>query len=1088
LVDALALTENWFRFKPEKGYRTPDNLRTVWYRLTPEQRARVQETLLKAGLHPETGKLDFTGEHALTSRDHWNWKLSETAGNWLKAADDIWLQSGSIFGQERMFGDILKKAGLREFTFDSPSVERPGVFPVYLNIRNPLDTGNIPPEVLSRLEGVAKRDRSRAREHGADFWDKTTITPREWFQTLQEGIPKGETLAWTRIPEKITKALQDMGYDGVLDTGGKLGGGEHRVWIAFEPTQIKSAIANVGTFDPTRADIRYATERAPEPERPLGRPKPPGFRRRVDVRVDNYEDALAQQKALGIPTKALSLSREHRQNWDALDPEVKRIIIEWDDVKWLKTLGYRQDAEGNWEKTDRGRALTAPEVMAMDAVVRGRKEAKELTRDAWKSARGGENEAQAWRDYAEALAEYLPLERANINDGTGTARALAARRRLMEAAQTPDRQFLRRVMRDLGAQGKDADLLVRMFETGDPRLGDALRAQMAGRWKQWQTLLRAGLITPSSEIPNLLGNTLVQGMEWTDRAFAAGIDWAASRLHGTQRERYIGEVGAEVGAMLDATPKAFAEFLRDRFGGIYKRAWSGEIGGNLDLNRRLEYQVSPFKSKALRLFSTSLDALAAGDRLFRAPIAAGELAMRSYRQAAKELRQARGPEVEARALEIAQDVLQRPQKYAKLINDIKANTSRRLFQEKPWNFVDKYLRNMERDYPWLTTVLPFVSTPANITRYAIHHSPMGMGTPEFWRAVRVLASGKPVKGMTQGQAADVVSKRVTGTLIFGGAMAAAAMGKVTGSGPADPRERKAKMETGWRPYSWVFEIDGEKVYLPITRFDPASQVIGVAADIVEFGDVRDGKDLATKAIGSIVENYSDRTYMRGMTDFFEAAADPMRFAANYAIGLATMQPIFPRQLARIAQAIDPVIRDVRPLDRSLTGMPARLVNTIMRNYPGTSFLLPARRGPTGEEIIRPGGMGPAGMAMRAFFPIQVSPERPGRELEAEMAKVGEVPGEPRPYMTVQGQQVLRNREHMDLLAQADRGAAHELRMMIRSPLWEMLPDTIEEGGSKSKEGYIRNTFNRHRDMARNMIFRSWSFQQEAHKKLAERRS
>jgi histone H3/H4 len=55
-----------------------------------------------------------------------------------------------------------------------------------------------------------------------------------------------------------------MGYDGITHIGGgrvnKTDGIRHRVFIAFEPEQIKSATGNNGDFDGTNPDIRFANQ------------------------------------------------------------------------------------------------------------------------------------------------------------------------------------------------------------------------------------------------------------------------------------------------------------------------------------------------------------------------------------------------------------------------------------------------------------------------------------------------------------------------------------------------------------------------------------------------------------------------------------------------------------------------------------------------------------------------------------------------------------------------------------------------------------------------------------------------------------
>jgi len=55
------------------------------------------------------------------------------------------------------------------------------------------------------------------------------------------------------------EVLRQLGYDGITHVGGNImgGGHEHRVWIAFEPNQIKST-DNRGTFDPAENRMDYA--------------------------------------------------------------------------------------------------------------------------------------------------------------------------------------------------------------------------------------------------------------------------------------------------------------------------------------------------------------------------------------------------------------------------------------------------------------------------------------------------------------------------------------------------------------------------------------------------------------------------------------------------------------------------------------------------------------------------------------------------------------------------------------------------------------------------------------------------------------
>ena len=74
---------------------------------------------------------------------------------------------------------------------------------------------------------------------------------------LEEDLSKGEnSFVWTSIPDKITKQLEQLGFNGILDTGGKMGGESHQVVIPFRSEQLRSRFA---AFDPFRKDVATAT-------------------------------------------------------------------------------------------------------------------------------------------------------------------------------------------------------------------------------------------------------------------------------------------------------------------------------------------------------------------------------------------------------------------------------------------------------------------------------------------------------------------------------------------------------------------------------------------------------------------------------------------------------------------------------------------------------------------------------------------------------------------------------------------------------------------------------------------------------------
>jgi hypothetical protein len=250
----------WFKWKG-KGMRSPVAIDRAWWNLSPEERAAVNERIYTIGYSDwdaSEGPI-VADSQSIMSRDSIDYELRQARGNGLRALVEMWLSSGSLFNQEERFLEVLQAAGVKGATLDDPNAARSAVYPVYLSIKNPLDTASIPGDVVSALEQAGKRKRAKQSAGGnPDAWDKNTISGNDWMAALKEDMAKGTTHAWTRIPDWVTETLSSLGYDGIKDTGGKNGGVQHQVWIPFNETQVKSATGNRGTFDPTSANINYS--------------------------------------------------------------------------------------------------------------------------------------------------------------------------------------------------------------------------------------------------------------------------------------------------------------------------------------------------------------------------------------------------------------------------------------------------------------------------------------------------------------------------------------------------------------------------------------------------------------------------------------------------------------------------------------------------------------------------------------------------------------------------------------------------------------------------------------------------------------
>lgn len=125
----------------------------------------------------------------------------------------------------------------------------PTVYPVYLSIKNPID-----------MESEANATAWTKEFDGIEAFYEGGNTNEDWYRAAEgmladEGLPKWEGA------ERMQDGVRNMGFDGITHIGGgrrKDAEARHRVYIAFDPEQIKSATGNNGDFDPSNPDIRYS--------------------------------------------------------------------------------------------------------------------------------------------------------------------------------------------------------------------------------------------------------------------------------------------------------------------------------------------------------------------------------------------------------------------------------------------------------------------------------------------------------------------------------------------------------------------------------------------------------------------------------------------------------------------------------------------------------------------------------------------------------------------------------------------------------------------------------------------------------------
>lgn len=180
-------------------------------------------------------------------------------------------------------------------------------------------------------------------------------------------------------------------------------------------------------------------------------------------------------------------------------------------------------------------------------------------------------------------------------------------------------------------------------------------------------------------------------------------------------------------------------------------------------------------------------------------------------------------------------------------------------------------------------MMPFVRTPINIAGETLARTPFAPFAKSFREAY---SAGGIQRDMA-------LAKVATGTslLTVGGFMASS--GRITGSGPSEPGQREALKNSGWQPYSVVFqtgEIDGEtrellstygrltdmndKVFWSFQGIEPLGGILGMAADFADYARYSD-KDMDVEQMGYglayALSTYTmELPYLQGMSEFVKA--------------------------------------------------------------------------------------------------------------------------------------------------------------------------------------------------------------------------
>jgi hypothetical protein len=823
---------------------------------------------------------------------------------------------------------------------------------------------------------------------------------------------------------------------------------------------------------------------------PGGQRVQPGSQPRVEENVERLERA---EQAGGIPHERLD--RETAQRWDALDPEVKRILINYNDEDFYRIRGLRPDGSrvpGTAERT-----MSPAEVMAWDARVRSKAEKMlDLEAQLAQARRTNAPTQRLANEHLQATADFVAAERLRVNDGTGAGRALAARARVMNAGLTEPSLLIRRMLREIpGITEAQAARLLQAILADPAAARDLLRAalnpsKIAKALEWW----KAGLLSsPKTDVANFFGNSAEHVVRLMESMAAPAIETilrATRRIDpNTPRVHYLADVGAELRGNLEA----FGPALRDYMQALLRVADEPVLDTSQKFDQFQTGAIGGTFGKIVRYPFRRLEAM---DRFFKAVGGRGDLRRMALQKARTELgRGASAAAVEARYRQIVAD-LDNPtnNQHADILERVRREQLARTFQQDPPALAAK-MQEAARAFPGLQLIAPFIKTPANITAAVLRRTPLIFVPGTRWAQGETIYS--LTKALHEGKLSEAeyvraVTQPVIGSLLLGLAYGLTQQGNMTGSGPTDFAQQKLKKETGWSPYSFVFDFtrpdfwdvsdpDSPKTYIPFNRFEPISSLLGMAADIAE-GRAAPGTEPTEKFMGSIAENLLNKSYFTGLSGFGAFLADPQREMSTLLTGYA--RSAVPNIIGTAAEALEPTQRDVSPGRTGPAGIPERAAKTIASRIPFVRSMVPERRTATGEVEQLPTTFTPLS---RLFLPTQMTQDKPGKDAERMLIRIGYNPPSPRRVMRYKGVDVRLDGEEYEIWKQASIDATEQLRRLVASGALDALPDFEVEGGDASKEAIIRKLYNNRRTIARKLLSVRPGFRAKIERGVAEQR-
>lgn len=860
-------------------------------------------------------------------------------------------------------------------------------------VKNPQARGGLIGEGIRLIPGgLARQAISTGLEFGAPTG--TQIVPQTELQKALIGEAPITRLSDKKVTQSLQRAAEKAGADPKMAQQLALGSALFGGFAVESPFGVGPKAAAKGA----KGVAKGAAKTAPVKdigEKILGQAAKkevtelPG-----NIRVDKFKLPNEDKGALEQIIKENSGFAEQRRG-----------VMSFEDTQRLADEIISPNT-----KLKKGKALNAEELTALGNTVAG---LQTKVSDLAGAIRAGDS-TPVKKAELELAKQELTYALSSLSGARAEAgRALSSIRMLQKAKATNDVDLLQKAVKLSEGEANVDDVARRLVELGDDNLGKIKYIQSLSRpglgKKAEELWINSILSSPKTHAVNITSNAIRALFEVPTRAVQAGFELAK----GGKRGVFFREIPHQVVGALEGINE-----------GVRKAAFTMKNGISVEDVTKLETGFAPaIKGVKGEIIRTPGRMLAAADDFFKTVAGTAEMRALAYRQARREGLKGK------KAIEKMHELIANPSK--ELLDEVDLRKLEVTFQE-PLGKAGKAISQLRTKAPGARFIIPFIKTPTNIFKQAVKASPAG-----FANVLRKAATKGEYKGLADTQLTRDLAQATLGSALALPIMMGALEGKITGSVPSNPTERRRFFDIEKKQ---PFSVKIGDQWVSYGRIEPFAMIIGSVVDMTQIDDDKQLADKAAEVSFLIGKNLEDKTFFSGISDFLNALSDPERYGEKWAGRVASGFVPFSGAARFTAQAIDPVIRD-----------PQNVVQNVQAGLPGLSKKVPALRDIFGQNIER-------SLSSR-LTPFAITP--------AEQDAVRKTLDESKINISVPSKSVggvqLTDKEHSDFKTITGRTTFKVLASVVESPEWKLM-------NNAQREKTVRQIQDRVNERVKNRMF------------------